>query len=443
MSRRPQLSRQVPADSVQQFNDWCESEGHVNGGDKGRHAEQAIIEYLPPEHRPERFRDDLDALESDLRADLDEVGHLRDGSSSNNYLASSPDGETVKVTYRVAEDVQETLERFVYDQEGKVRGVIGEYVAAALDEYRDGGQAARVRRYYEQLRDGVDMIPENRIESIIEALKHNNGDRDSYHTEEIKIAVDKALDVHSNDVRADFVDRVIERLGFVSVETADGLYATPDQAEQFVQDAEIDSDTEWCLMDRTERVEYLAQAVEARSRQSGIGSGVDYNQVRDEIFNGKPSNDYCYKLMKLAGEYPRFEYGSHNGKYMLRYLGEDETLPSEPVEDWVTNAVEILKDFCGSSGIDPIELSKPIIDNRIARAKYPEEYVTTDNAEGISADDVGPSQRALEAVTETDREQVRNSLFDEETQLKADVEKEMDCITPEAEPVTDGGQSDK
>lgn len=441
MSRRPQLSRQVPADSVQQFNDWCESEGHVNGGDKGRHAEQAVIEYLPPEHRPERFRDDLDALESDLRADLDEVGHLRDGSSSNNYLASSPDGETVKVTYRVAEDVQETLERFVYDQEGKVRGVIGEYVAAALDEYRDGGQAARVRRYYEQLRDGVDMIPENRIESIIEALKHNNGDRDSYHTEEIKIAVDKALDIHSNDVRADFVDRVIERLGFVSVETADGLYASPERAEQFVQQHEIDADTEWHRMDREERVEYLTNAVKARSRQGGKGAGVDYNQVRDEIFDGHPSNDYCYELMELAGAYPGFEYGKHNEKLMLRYLGQKDTLPSESAEDWQTEAVRLLKEFCDSCGIDPSELNQAIINNRIARAKYPEEYISTEDAEGIHADDVGPSERALEAVTKTDREQIRNSLFGDEAQINADVQKEMDRIIVESEPVTDGGQS--
>lgn len=442
MSRRPQLSRQVPADSVKQFNDWCESEGHVNGGDKGRCAEQAIIEYLPPEYRPERFRDDLDALEADLRTDLDEVEHLNDGSSSNRTLTSTPNDETVKLTYRIAEDVQNKLEEYVYDQEGKVRGVIGEYVAASLDEYRDGGQAARVRRYYEQLRESVDLIPENRIESIVETLRDNTGVRDSYHIEEIRLAVDKSLDVHSNDVRSDFVDRVIEHLGFVSVQTADGMYATQARAEQFVQEHEIDGDTKWYLMDKNERVEYLAKALKARSRQKG-GSGVDYNQVRDEIFNGNPSDDYCYKLMKLAGKYSGFKYESHNGKLKLRYLGRGDSLLSESVGNWQTIAVEHLKDFCNSSGIDPTELSESILNNRIARAKYPEEYTKIEEAEGSSADDVGVSDRALEAVTETDREEIRSHLFNDDPQAKAGMKQEMDRNTSESEPVTDGGQSGK
>jgi len=443
MSRRPQLSRQVPADSVQQFGDWCENEGHVNGGDKGRHAEQAIIEYLPPEHRPERFRDDLNALEEDLRADLDEVGHLHDGSSLNGTLASTPSDETTKLTYRIAEDVQDALEGYVYSQEGKVRRVVGEYVAAALDEYRDGGQVARVRRYYEQLRDCVDMIPDDRVESIVEALKDNNGDRDSYHIEEIGIAVDQALDVHSDDVRTDFIDRVIKHLGFVAVKTADGLYASTERAEQFVQQHEIDADTEWYLMNREERVEYLTKAVKARSRQGGKGAGVDYNQVRDEVFDKNPSNDYCYELMKLAGEYSGFEYGKHNGKFMLRYLGQDDTLPSEPAQDWQTKAVELLKDFCDSCGLDPNELSQPILNNRIARAKYPNEYVKTEEAEGKYADDVGLSDRALGTVTEANRDKIRNHLFDSEPQAKTGVKKEMNRITIESEPVTDGGQSGK
>ncbi len=443
MSHRPQLSRQVPADSVQKFNSWCESEGHVNGGDKGRHAEQALIEYLPPEHQPERFRDDLDVIEEDLRADLDEVGHLHSDSSSNRTLSSNSSNETVKLTYRVAEDVQNALEAYAYEIEGKARGVVGEYVAAALDEYRDGGQAARVRRYYEQLRENVDMISENRIESILETLRDNNGDREFYHLEEIGIAVDEALDVHSNDVRKDFIDRAISSLGFVSVKTTDGLYATPDMAEQLVQEHEIDADTEWYLMNKEERVEYLAKVVKARSRQSGKGAGVDYKQVRDQIAGQEHSNDYCYELMELAGEFPGFEYGSHNGQLMLRYIGQDEPLPLEPVGDWRTGAEELLKDFCDSRGMDPTELSQAIINNKIARAKYPEEYVRAEEAEGKYADNVGVSERALDAVTETDRKKIRSSLVDDESQIRTNVKNEIKQITVESELATDGGMFNK
>lgn len=443
MSRRPQLSRQVPADSVQKFNSWCENEGHVNGGDKGRHAEQAIIEYLPPEHRPERFRGDLDAVEEDLRADLDEVGHLRADSSSNRIQTSKSSNETVKLTYRIAEDVQNALEAYAYEIEGKVRGVVGEYVAAALDEYRAGGQAARVRRYYERLRENVDMISENRIESILEALRDNSGDREFYHLEEIGFAVDDTLDVHSNDVRTDFVDRAIDSLGFVSVKTADGLYATPNMAEQLVQEHEIDAENEWYLMNKNERAEYLTKAVKTRSRQSGKGSGVDYKQVREEIAGQEHSNDYCYELMELAGEYQGFTYGSHNGKLMLRYVGQDEPLQLVAVKDWQSEAEELLKDFCDSRGMDPTELNQPIINNKIARAKYPKEYVRVEEAEGKNADDVGVSERAIDAVTKTDRKKIWSSLVDDESRIRTNVQTEMDRITVESELVTDGGQSNK
>ncbi len=438
MSRRPQLSRQVPSESVSKFDDWCERQGHVNGGDKGRHAEQAILEYLPPTYRPERFRDDLDGLEADLRADLDEAGCLSDGSSLNETPVSRTDDETVKLTYRIAEDVQDALEQYVYDQEGKVRGVMGEYVATALDEYRDGGQVARVRRYYEQLRESVDMISEDRVELIVETLRDKVADRDRYHIEEIRIAVNKALDVHSDDVRNDFVDRVIEHLGFVSVKTAEGLYATPDRAEQLVQQHEVDADTDWSMMDREDRVEYLTKAVKARSRQGGKGAGVDYNQVRDEVFNGHPSNEYCYKLMGLAGEYPGFDYGEHNGKLMLRCTGSEETLNSQPEDDWVSEATNLLQDFCDSSGMVPTEIPQPVIDKQVVQAKYPEEYT---EYVGEYVENAGPSERALKAITEEDRNLVRNRLIDDETQVEAEVKKEMDRITVESEPVTDGGQT--
>lgn len=434
MSRRPQLSRQVPAKSVKKFNNWCEREGHVNGGDKGRHAEQAILEYLPPSYRPERFRDDLDELEADLRADLDEVRDLCGDSSLNETPSSRSSVETTKLTYRIAEDVQDALERYVYDQEGKVREVVGEYVATALDEYRDGGQVARVRRYYEQLRESVDMVSKDRVGAVVETLEENIEGRDYYNIEEIKIAVDEALDVHSDDVRDDFADRVIERLDLIAVETGESVYAPPERAEQLVQEHKVDSDFDWYLMEKEERVEYLTEAVKVRSRQAG-GAGVDYNQVRDEIFEGCPSNDYCYELMELAGEYPGFVYGKHNGKLMLRYIQEDDPLAAK--SGWVDDATNYVQEFCDDVGMDPTQVSQPILDNRIAQAKFPEEYI----------EDHGPSDRAMEAVTEDDRKRVREVLTDSsdqnQTQIETMAKEELDQLTTEAEPVTDGGQSSK
>ncbi|WP_133412277.1 hypothetical protein [Natrarchaeobaculum sulfurireducens] len=419
---------------MRKFDNWCEREGHVNGGDKGRHAEQAIIEYLPPDYRPVRFRDDLDELEANLRADLDEVGHLTGDSSLKVTPTSRSDNETVKLTYRIAEDVQESLERYVYDQEGKVRGVVGQYVATALDEYRDGGQTARVRRYYERLRESVDMVSEDRVGAIVQTLRDKTGDRDYYNIEEIRLAVDEALDVHSDDVRDDFSDRVIKRLGFVAVKTSNGVYATPERAEQMVHEQAVDSDLHWYLMDKEDRVEFLIEAVKARAQQPASGAGVDYNQVRDEVFEGHPSNDYCYELMELAGEYPGYEYDRHNGKLMLRYTGENNALVSESADKWVDNALKLVKEFCDEAEMDLAQVSQPVLDNRIARAKFPDDY-----------DEVlGPSDQAIEAVTEDDRKRILNQLTSSsnhnEVQIRTERNRLVNITTLETEPVTDGEQ---
>lgn len=422
MSRRPQLSRQVPATPVSEFDDWCEREGHLNGGDKGRHAEQAIVEYLPPTYRPDRFRNELDALESDLRADLNEVGHHDDDSSLKVTPASKSGDETVKLTYRIAEDVQDALERYVYDQEGKVRGVVGEYVAAALNEHRDGGLSARVRRLYEQLCESVDMVPEDRVESVVQRLREDIGDRDMYHIEDVRAAVEAALDVHSNDVRNDFAERAISRLGFVAVETGDGVFATPERAEEIVQQHETESEPDWHTMDREDRVEYLKEAVKARSKQTRKGAGVDYTEVGEEIFNGRHSDDHCYKLMELAGEDSEFTYGEHNGKLMLRYIAGGDRSVLNSNDDWIEEAIEIVEQFCERNEEDPSDLPQPLIDNLITQAKYPEEY-----------DEVcGPSDRALEAITEHDRTRVwnhiRDSLDSDQTEDRSEIKATLERL---------------
>ncbi|MFC7028232.1 hypothetical protein ACFQH8_13710 [Halomicroarcula sp. GCM10025710] len=110
------------------------------------------------------------------------------------------------------------------------------------------------------------MVSEDRVGAVIEQLHSEIGEREYYNIETIRCAVSSALDVHSEDVRNDFADRVIERLEFVSVETSDGVYAKPEKAAKLVQQNEVDSDFNWSSTDKKERVEYLKTAVKARSK---------------------------------------------------------------------------------------------------------------------------------------------------------------------------------
>ncbi|GAB7091374.1 hypothetical protein JCM18237_16450 [Halorubrum luteum] len=412
----------------------------MNGGDKGRNAEQAIVEYLPPSYRPDRFRDDLDSLEGDLRADLQQVGGLSDDSSLNEVPASRSGGATEKITWRVSADVQDALEQYVYDQENKLRRVVGDYIATALDEYRDGGRVGRIRRYYERLRESADFISHDRVGDIVETLRQKHEDTDYYHLEQIKLAVDETIEVHSEDVRRDFVDRVIEHLGFVSVETSDGVYATPDRAKQTVQEFEIESDTDYHSLEKEGRAEYLKDALKARSRQNK-GASVHYKTAREDIFNGAPSIQYTYDLMELAGEDSGFTYGEYNGQIRLRYTDHGDSTLNDPSDGWKSRAIELIERFCEDNGMDPAEVDQPIIDNHIVQAKYPEEYTEAQFAE--SADETGPSERAMNSVTKDDREYVRTRLTgsasNSESRVESQASEEMDLLTKEADAATDGG----
>lgn len=44
----------------------------------------------------------------------------------------------------------------------------------------------------------------------------------------------------------------------------------------------------------------------------GRGRSMDYTDVRDVVFDGEPSNDHCYKLMRLAAEARGFELQDPN-----------------------------------------------------------------------------------------------------------------------------------
>lgn len=114
-------------------------------------------------------------------------------------------------------------------------------------------------------------------------------------------------------------------------------------------------------------MEHLKEAVKARSKSSAKGAGVDHNQVRDEVLDQQPSKYYCYELMKLAGEESGFEYGKHSGKLMLRYTGEADPLEVRPANEWVSDAVIRVEEFCDETGMNPREVDQPILDNLIVK----------------------------------------------------------------------------
>ncbi|NUC71686.1 hypothetical protein HTZ84_05080 [Haloterrigena sp. SYSU A558-1] len=77
---------------------------------------------------------------------------------------------------------------------------------------------------------------------------------------------------------------------------------------------EIDEQQSYDSLDRDGRVGRVREHAYQRAVDGHGKASLDYNAIMWEVFDGEPSADYCYKLMKLAANAPGFEYHNPTGK---------------------------------------------------------------------------------------------------------------------------------
>lgn len=77
---------------------------------------------------------------------------------------------------------------------------------------------------------------------------------------------------------------------------------------------EIDDEQSYDDLDRDGRIGRVREHAYRRAVDGHGKASLDYNAIMWEVFDGEPSADYCYKLMKLAANAPGFEYQDPAGK---------------------------------------------------------------------------------------------------------------------------------
>lgn len=77
-------------------------------------------------------------------------------------------------------------------------------------------------------------------------------------------------------------------------------------------------------LDRDGRVGRVREHAFQRATNGHGRATLDYNDVMWSVFDGEPSADYCYKLMRLAAEAPGFEYQDPAGKGKQLAVDADE-----------------------------------------------------------------------------------------------------------------------
>ncbi|WP_117365015.1 hypothetical protein [Natrarchaeobaculum sulfurireducens] len=77
---------------------------------------------------------------------------------------------------------------------------------------------------------------------------------------------------------------------------------------------DLDEGRSYDDLDRDGRVGRVREHAFQRAVNGHGRAALDYNDVMWSVFDGEPSADYCYKLMRLAAEAPGFDYHNPDGK---------------------------------------------------------------------------------------------------------------------------------
>lgn len=76
-------------------------------------------------------------------------------------------------------------------------------------------------------------------------------------------------------------------------------------------------------LDRDGRVGRVREHAFERATDGHGRATLDYNDIMWSVFDGEPSADYCYKLMRLAADAPGFTYKSPDGKGKQLHVNAD------------------------------------------------------------------------------------------------------------------------
>lgn len=371
-SGRSQLGWCVPADDWESFLDyvvekWGAKDPHVRF-----ELEMAMIEFVDRDSN-------LAEVESRLR---EAVGQCGLSSSTEEVLTRevSPRNKR-QIGYRIRQPLKDEFKAFVdtefnngdngqYAELTNSHISYGEALAAAINDYRDGGRGRRIRELVEltttdsprnrretQSRESTTSRSSDSTEGvsqdkdgaarITELTTAVGDDRSDYETDSesnepaihshvvlsiadrlpeefpkavVRKTVVQRLSEEKHDISEALIERyceaVLEYLPVVEHPAKEDLYVTEETREEI---------TAWSDLDKERRTVFLRRSVVADALKTGNRNhSVDYKDViqlfKDEFGEG-PSHQYAYDLMEAAAKgVDGFSYTTVHEKKQLRVI---------------------------------------------------------------------------------------------------------------------------
>jgi hypothetical protein len=325
------------------------------------------------------------------------------------------DPVTTVVSYYVNESLRERIMQFAKGDYASA----GEFVERVMRTYVDDDYGSLTERLVDrvQSRDPV----ERRTETIADELR----ERESFDTDQFDAAVTEAQGVDAGRyARQKYLPRVLDELGFTWA---------PEDTPRYVNAETVPATRDvrqkpYILMDEADRkLAFKTDAV------AGLQNGKKAYTVEDglDTLNGRPQPKTVKRLFReIAAEEAGVEYGDGSESVAAHHGGEQanhrlklspaklerspgscararEIINGEAV-DWVDDAVELC----------PTDPPEQVLNSVIVNAKY--------DGSPPKDDDGHTAQSVLRAVTDEERELVRERLADD---AGDEVEEEMEQLS--------------
>jgi hypothetical protein len=318
---RVKVGWRVPSGEWDAFMDYVHAEHGETSGYVGHEVERAMREWID--------RDAFAPVEALADRLVRAAGRTPANLSQKKSAVDPPTGnDTTTVQCRVDSDVKE---RFAHHARTKTDDRTGTVLARALRERRDGGRARRVREKLERVSDDAEDLlaelnPDDGGLSIREqrtvAICNRLGEQ--FSRDDLENAIrDQGLE--SEPTIRDYTDRVLERRGCVPHPNNPDLFVPESTAREIARDNDVPGPDapayyrrSYGSLTRDEKVRGLRVELARRALSNNGRSQADAATIRQDIFDGQPSEGHTRDLMDLAADADGFTTTSRHGAERLR-----------------------------------------------------------------------------------------------------------------------------
>ena len=318
---------------------------------------------------------------ADLRTAVEKLDYRSGTPTREEKIRSLERSQTTAIGYRVAKNIREEI-MAVSNKDFRSPGRL---IESIMHRYVTEGSALQrlIKRLREissgqtedKSRTSVGAI-ERRTQTIAAQLSHP--DRIAFDLPDFDRAVEAADGISpSKHVRETYIPRVLDELGFTWDPKNPGRFI--DQEQHSLEDVRDPTTKPYYLMDRADK--RAAIKLEAYRSTNGTRSGII--KVPDAVaaLEGRPQRTTVNSMMReIATSSPGYKFRSNSGKMKIDPVlvidnptqNLDVIAVEHTIDGWVEKAARNVREFCEESGMDVDNIPDPVLENKIAKTRYPD-----------------------------------------------------------------------